>query len=270
MAKLSALTRRLISGATLIIIAALTLFVNWFFCLVATALIAIGLSEFFAMVEKKGVSIYKYFGVAVGVLIPLSIYFRFELTKSWELFFFLFALLSLIVLQFKRRDNSQALMGISVTLFGILYVAWFFSFIIKLKLLPGGMNYVASVILITKGGDIGAYFIGSARGKTPLLERISPKKSVEGAIGGLFCSMLMGGVCRVFLPFAWWHLLIMGAVFGVIGQLGDLSESLFKRDCQVKDSSSIIPGMGGVLDVLDSLLFTVPVFYFYISVISFY
>jgi len=258
---------RIISTVVLVAIVWFAILIDWFYVLVVTIMIVLGLYEFFTMVERKGISIYKYFGIATGIMIPLSIYFKFELTRSWELLFIVLALLILIVLQLTRKNNSQAVEGISVTLFGIIYVAWFFSFLIKLRYLPNGGNFVASLILITKGTDIGAYLIGVRWGRVPLIARISPKKSVEGAFGGFIFSILCGLASRIFLPFSYLHLALMGIIFGVIGQLGDLSESLFKRDCQVKDSGRLLPGMGGVFDVMDSLLFTAPVFYFYMSVI---
>jgi len=245
-----------------------TIFIDWLLGLAVTMFALLGLFEFFTMLEKKGISIYKYFGIAVGVMIPLSITFRFELTKSWELLFIVLTLLFLIIMQLKRRENSGVITDISTTLFGILYICWFFSFLIKIRYLNGGVGLLASVIIITKFGDIGAYLIGTRFGKHPLLPRISPKKSTEGAIGGLVFGVLAAFACKGFLNFSDFELLFLGIVLSVLGQLGDLSESLLKRDCNVKDSGNLIPGIGGILDLIDSLLFTAPVFYFYISIIS--
>jgi phosphatidate cytidylyltransferase len=179
----------------------------------------------------------------------------------------LLALLFLIIMQFRRRDNSGVIVDISTTVFGILYISWFLSFLIKIRFLPGGSGLLSLVLLATKLGDIGAYLIGIRFGKTPLMPRISPNKSVEGSIGGLLFSVLGAFVCKTFTEFSYSHLLFIGILLGILGQLGDLSESLMKRDCQVKDSGNILPGMGGILDQLDSLLFTAPVFYFYLSII---
>lgn len=241
------------------------IFLDWLCALVATLFIIGGLYEYFVMIENKGIKIYKYFGIGMGTIIPLSIMFRFEPTKNWELLFIVLALFSLILMQFKRRDNQGVILDISTTLFGILYVSWFFSFIIKIRYLPAGLGYLAALLLITKLGDIGAFLIGSKWGSRPLLPRISPKKTLEGAIGGLLFSILGAFVCRSFLPFGYIQLLMIAVGLSLLGQLGDLSESLLKRDCQVKDSGSIFPGMGGVLDEIDSLLFSAPVFYFYLS-----
>lgn len=262
------LGKRLISTVVLIAVVVATIYIDWLLAVAVTIFAILGLFEFFTMLEKKGISIYKYFGILVGTLIPLSITFRFELTKSWELLFIVLMLLFLIVMQLRRRENSGVITDISTTLFGILYICWFFSFLIKIRYLPGGVGLLASVIIITKFADIGAYLIGTRFGKHPLLPRISPKKSIEGALGGLGLGVLAAFACRPLLNFGYVQLLLAGFVLSILGQLGDLSESLLKRDCNVKDSSNLIPGIGGILDLIDSLLFTAPVFYFYISIIS--
>jgi phosphatidate cytidylyltransferase len=263
------LTTRLLSTVILVPLVALALFNFWAFCAVAMGFTVFGLYEFFTMLERKGISIYKYFGIGMGAIIPLSIMFHFELTKKWELLFIVCALLFLTIMQFKRRQNSGAIVGISTTLFGILYVSWFFSFLIKIRQLENGIGLLASLIIITKLGDVGAYLIGSRFGRHPLIPRISPNKSVEGAFGGLLFSVMGAFACQGMgmMRFELGQLLFIGFMLGVVGQLGDLSESLMKRDCQVKDSAEVIPGFGGVLDLIDSVLFTAPVFYFYITIV---
>lgn len=260
--------KRILSGVILSAIVVATILVDWVCGLAVVIFTGFALYEFFTMLEKKGIQIYKYFGICMGVLIPLSIMFRFELTRKWELLFLVLALLFLIVMQFRRRSNSGVIVDISTTIFGILYIGWFFSFLTKIRLLDGGLGFLVTVLLITKSGDIGAYFIGTAFGKTPLLPRISPKKSLEGAVGGLVCSIAAAFLCEAFLHLPLWHLILLGAAIGILGQLGDLSESLIKRDCGVKDSGNILPGMGGILDEIDSLLFTAPVFYIYLVLLS--
>ncbi|MCM8782799.1 MAG: phosphatidate cytidylyltransferase, partial [Candidatus Omnitrophica bacterium] len=123
------------------------------------------------------------------------------------------------------------------------------------------------LILVTKAADIGAYFIGSRFGKTPLIPKISPQKSTEGMYAGLLFSMIAAILGKAFLDYSYLHLALLGMSLGILAQLGDLSESLMKRDSNVKDSGNILPGMGGVLDLMDSFLFTAPVFYFYINII---
>ena len=258
--------KRVLSAAVLIAIISVAILFKWAFNIAIMAFIAIALYEFFTMLEKKGIQSYKYVGIGIGIIIPLSIMFRFELTKKWELFFIVLMFLFLFLMQFRRRNYTGVIIDISTTLFGIIYVSWFLSFLIKIRYLPAGAWYLTSVLLITKLGDIGAYLFGSRFGKTPLMPHISPKKTVEGAIAGLVFSVLGAFASQSFLPLSTWHLVALGVSLGILGQLGDLSESLVKRDCQVKDSGNLLPGMGGMLDELDSLLFTAPAFYFYLSV----
>jgi len=262
------LTKRLISAAILIAIIVGIIFSKLLCGLGVVIFIIGGLYEYFVMLEKKGINIYKYFGIGIGTIIPLSIVFRFEPTKSWELLFIVLALLFLILMQFKRRNSSGVIVDISTTLFGILYVSWFFSFLIKIRYLDSGLAFLAALLIITKLGDIGAYLVGSNFGKHLLIPRISPNKTIEGSLGGLIFSIIGALACSIFLGFNYVQLILIGLGLGVLGQLGDLSESLLKRDCQVKDSSNLFPGMGGVLDEIDSLLFAAPVFYFYLSAIT--
>ena len=105
--------------------------------------------------------------------------------------------------------------------------------------------------------------------RTPLLERISPKKSLEGAVGGFFTSLIVGVIFSFFIEsIGFWEKFFLIIIIAIISQLGDLFESLLKRDCQVKDSGKIFPGMGGVLDVIDSIIFTAPTFYLYVTMMK--
>jgi len=262
------LAKRTLTAAALIGIILGVIFIDWLCGLLVILFIIIGLYEFFTMLEKKGITTYKYVGIGVGVIIPLSIAFRFEPTKSWELLFIVLALLFLILMQFRRRASDGVIVDISTTLFGILYVSWFFSFLIKIRYMPGGLGYLGALLLITKSGDIGAFLVGRKLGKTPLIPRISPKKTVEGALGGVILSIMVAFASKPLLHFSYLHLVWLAVALNILGQLGDLSESLIKRDCGVKDSGNILPGMGGMLDVIDSLLFAAPVFYFYMNIIT--
>ncbi len=259
---MSSLLKRSLSTIVLVSFFALSAVVDWFFGIVVMIFVALGLYEYFTMLENKKIEIYKYFGITIGVIIPLSVLSRFELTRNWELLLFVCSLICLFMMQFKRRQNSGATVGIATTLFGLMYVAWPLSFAIKIRYMENGIGYLAAVLSMTKSADIGAYLFGSWFGKTPLIPRISPNKTVEGTLGGLITSALVGLAFRPLIGLPAWQMALMGFLIGLVGQLGDLSESLMKRDCLVKDSSNIIPGIGGVLDLVDSLLFAIPVFYF--------
>jgi phosphatidate cytidylyltransferase len=153
-------------------------------------------------------------------------------------------------------------------MFGLLYIAWLLSFFVKIKFMPRGEHLVVFLILVTKMGDVGAYFAGSYFGRHPLIPRISPRKTVEGTVGGLAASVLTAALSKAYLPeFPYGHLITLGLLLGILGQVGDLAESLIKRDCDAKDSGTNMSGFGGVLDMLDSLLFTTPIFYFYLRVL---
>lgn len=266
---------RLISSTIMILVSLFAVLNRWVFIVVFLALVIGGLYEFFYLIKKKGIPIYSYTGIIFGVLIPLSIFFQFELTKKWELLFIVAVLLLIFLLQLNRRDNTNAIIGISTTLFGVLYVSWFFSYLIKIRfLLPetgGGIKLLGFILIITKCGDMGALLIGSRFGKHPLLPRVSPNKTIEGSIGSFVFSAISALLAQTLLPahlnLSWLHIVLIGIFFGGIGQLGDMSESLIKRDCNVKDSGKFLPALGGALDAIDSLLFSAPAFYFYMTLL---
>ncbi len=263
---------RFISSAVMIIMITCAMFNKWAFILVHLFLTAGGLYEFFYLIKKKGIPIYSYTGIFIGCLIPLSTFFQFEPTKGWELLFIVLAVLSVFLMQLIRKDNNNAIVGIATTLFGVLYVSWLFSFLIKIRyLIPNfdGIKLLGFILVVVKCGDIGALLVGSRFGRHPLLPRVSPSKTVEGSMGSFLFSMTAALLFQSWLPesagFSNMHIALMGLFFGGLGQLGDISESLIKRDCQVKDSGKLLPGLGGILDAIDSVLFSAPAFYFYMN-----
>lgn len=162
------------------------------------------------------------------------------------------------------------------TLTGALYIGWLLSYLVALRLEPGtadfpnaGRNFVFLALLATFGSDTAAYFIGKAIGKHKLAPSISPGKTWEGAIAGLFgaviVSLLFTLSTPLQLPLNYIHAIVLGAVISVFGQLGDLAESMLKRGTGVKDSGNLMPGHGGLLDRLDSILFAGVVVYLYYS-----
>lgn len=237
------------------------------FSLLTVFFIALALAEFFELLKKKGIPVSSYFGLCMGVLIPWIVYMEFGVTESGEVLFLVLGCLFLFILKF-FRDTARSLSAISLTLFGILYISWFLSFLIKIRFLPDGAVWVAYLLAVTKAADIGAYAIGTPFGKHALIPHISPKKSVEGLIGGLAASVLTAYFLGPYLPlqFLKIHLILQGLLIGIVGQIGDLSESMMKRFCDAKDSGKLLPGMGGVLDGVDSILFTAPIFYFHLKI----
>ena len=262
------LLKRIVSTIVLVSVTVVAVMFEPLFIAVILLFTFLALYEFFCMVEKKGVLTYKYFGTIVGLIIPFSIFYKFELTKGWELLFIVIALITIFVLQISKKNTTQAVFSISTTLFGIMYISWLFSFLIKIRLLAHGAALVGALIFITKASDIGAFLIGSRFGKHALFPQISPNKTLEGLGGAIVFGILAAFASSAFLPaidiFSHARLLFIGFGISILSQLGDFSESLIKRDCLSKDSNRLIPGIGGMMDLIDSLLFTGPVFYFYI------
>lgn len=213
------------------------------------------------------------------------------------------ALIALLVIgtlihQVMRRD-PEPLANIGVTFLGVVYVGWLFSYLIFLRSLPGhvdmpGLSHFATTVLgrtpagpfindlshaatgtwmvlyvfaVTWSTDAGAYFFGMRFGKHQLAPRLSPKKTVEGALGGLVASTLMSLLWGSWIGLAWYHCLFLGPVLGALGQVGDLCESALKRDLGIKDFGTLLPGHGGILDRFDSLFFTAPIAYYYLTLI---
>lgn len=255
------LSKRLASSAVLVIVSIYAIFYApiWFFFLVIEGFILLGLNEFMSLAEKKGIVINRALGLFFGGLLPFSYYF------PAESLIFVIACLTLFIFNFHRRLREQALVNTAVTIFGLVYVAWFFSFLIKLRYLTNGSKWVFYTILIAKLGDAAAYFFGKAFGRTKLIEHISPKKSIEGSVAGFLATVFASVAYKIFLPHVEFvHLIVMGIAVALLAGLGDLAESLIKRDVGVKDSGTL-PGLGGILDVLDSLLLTIPFVYYYVT-----
>ena len=255
------LAKRLLSSFIFVSLALYTIF--WapalFFFLVIEGFVLLGLNEFLTLAERKEIVINRALGLFFGALLPLSYYF------PSDSLIFVMACLSLFIFNFHRRLREQALISTAVTTFGLVYVAWFFSFLMKLRYLPNGAKWVFYTILIVKLGDAAAYFIGKAFGRIKLVEHISPKKSIEGATAGFLTTVLASLTSKTYLSHVDWpHLWVMGIAVGLLSGLGDLAESLIKRDVGVKDSGNI-PGLGGMLDILDSLLLAIPFVYYYIT-----
>ena len=167
-------------------------------------------------------------------------------------------------------DEVPATEPAANTLLAILYVGWLLGYGILLHTSPSGDELVIFLVGVTWIGETSAYLVGSAIGRHKLAPVISPKKTVEGAIAQVVASVVSGAALGAWLlpqcgvAFA----LAGGALIGVIGQVGDLAESAIKRSVGTKDTGRIIPGHGGVLDRIDSLLFNLPAFYYFTLVAS--
>ncbi len=269
MAKISkSLAKRLTFSAVILSIVGYVIFFAPFlvYILGNSLIIGLALYEFYTVVEAKGLKTNKYIGVAFGLIFPFFMYF------PGEVIAFAASILLILFFNHNNRDDDDkygGLINTAITLFGLIYVALLSSYFVKLKFLPHGSIWVAYLITVIKIGDAGAYFYGSAAGKTHLYPNISPKKTLEGAIAGVIVSILCSVLFKLFIPeVSLLSFIVMGFLLSIIGQAGDLVESLIKRECGVKDSG-VVPGLGGFLDIMDSLFFSAPFLYYYLTVKGF-
>jgi phosphatidate cytidylyltransferase len=240
-----------------------------YFVLLIDFILVVGMLEFLNMLEAKGLRPVRALGIAAAVALP---WLAFLHGGAWMDFGLVLLLLAALTVQLARR-SGEALMHIAGMTLGMLYVGWLGSHLVLLRELPrwsgqpyvDGFRIVALVLLLTWMADTGAYLVGSLIGRHKLAPRISPGKSVEGLAGGVLLAAGSGAVAA--LTFMQHELGVatgagLGALAALCGLLGDLSESLLKRDAHVKDASHAIPGHGGVLDRFDSVLFTAPLIYY--------
>jgi len=245
--------------------------------------IVVGMWEFYRLMEAKGVEPSKKLGIFAALTLATLVYWGGP-THFLGLFLAAFAM-TITLRELFRAVEKFPIYDIATTAFGVIYVGWLAIHMIMLRELPRevGVDYaIGSHLLLyaffmTWACDTGAYFIGITFGRHRLLERVSPKKSVEGSVAGLVAATAAGvigplwfvrdaaGTPLLTIP----QSVILGVLVGVAGQLGDLVESLLKRDAHIKDTSGTIPGHGGVLDRFDSLLFSAPVTYYFFRLVVF-
>ncbi len=248
-------------------------------CIVAlvSAFAALGVWEYARLANSKGVQPALYLMITVAVCEVIAFFIAHKWIHSCELPVFVAAIGVCLFFLNRFRRSEEALINVAVEFFGVAYIAIPLSYMLAIlypiapSSVEDGRWWLCYLIFVTKITDIGAYFVGRIWGKHRLAPVLSPNKTVEGAIGGLVCtillSLLMVYLGRVFaghaFPLKYLDALFLGILIGVFGQIGDLAESLLKRDAAVKDSSRM-PGLGGVLDMIDSLIFTAPIVYFYL------
>ena len=296
------LSKRIGSGLLLGALAALAAFVGpvgavW---AVMTAMVIVAQREFYHLLDAAGIPAFRVIGCVVGTILMTIVFLALvpygacrvwtELDAAEWTCLVLFLLVFVIcVRQFPQKDNPQPLNTIACTIFGVLYVPFLFSFFVRLLYswdappgwfqkagMAGGLLFFY-LIVVVKMTDIGAFFVGRRLGRHKMFPRISPGKTWEGTAGGIATGTLASVVYFLLARHSTgpgpWHLgrldfglhdvIILGILLSGVGVVGDLVESLLKRAGGAKDSGQGIPGMGGLLDVLDSLLLTAAVLYYY-------
>jgi phosphatidate cytidylyltransferase len=253
--------QRLLSAAILIPIVAGVTYAGglWFFITIVFVASVAGY-EFFHMMRLGG---YKpsYFGglALIWLLLADARYPAWQMTQP--------VLTAVIVLslswQLFKKDTTTPTVDWALTIAGGLYLGWMAGHFISLRDSPRGFEWMVLTLLSTWGADTGAYFIGLSLGRHKFFPRLSPKKTWEGAIGGWFCGVAVTLLIGLGMGLGFVHSLVLGALVSAFLPLGDLAVSMMKRQVGVKDSSSLIPGHGGMLDRIDSLLFAGVVVYHY-------
>ena len=200
-----------------------------------------------------------------------------------EAFGFAALIIVLIALRLAHAvEPKQTFREIAIGVFGFAYLTVLFGFVVKILLMPElvlesgkhvGHLYLLLLLAVTKFTDMGAYLVGSLIGKNKMIPHISPGKTWEGIIGGIFFAVLVAAGMKALMPetfalMSWTALILVSIVIGVLAVIGDLAESILKRSLVVKDSGQVMPGIGGVLDLIDSILFTAPAFYLYLLVVT--
>lgn len=262
---MSNLALRIITGSILgILILGSVLAGPWIQGIVFSAFMIVGLLEFYRMCDRLSfIHVSKEMGVFIGIfiyvlLLGMSIELLpiISITVVFPLFF------SLILVELWKK-HPQPLLNIAVLVLGIIYVVIPFYLSIDLNLRNNQyLPNVAGMLLLIWTNDTMAYFVGKKWGKHKLFERISPKKTWEGTLGGIVFTLLFGVIIGTYinqgLTLFW---VVSAVIIGPCAIFGDLLESLFKRSLEIKDSGSILPGHGGVLDRFDAALFSIPFFY---------
>jgi len=255
---------------------------------VVTVFVVLGLREFYHLIEEKGARPLTGLGLVAGGLLPAV---SFVGTEYHATLLMTASLLALMVAQLRKNDITEALASISGTFFGVFYVGWLMSHAVPLRmfydsaltrwdaadlvtveLAPGaGIFFFVYTLTVLINCDAGAYFAGRAYGRHKMAPEVSPGKTWEGAVGGVIWGTIAGAICKALFDFFWpslsaslsWNAIVpFGIVLAMVGIVGDLVESLLKRDAKLKDTGQLLPGMGGVLDRIDSPLLGIPVMHY--------
>ncbi len=255
---------------------------------VVIALILLGQREIYGLIEDKGAHPLIGFGLVAGAALPVVMYLG---TESHATLLMTATLLAVMVLQLGKAQITEALASMSGTFFGVFYVGWLLAHAVVLRNIHGqvvsrwgesvaielglapqaGIFFMLFTLVVVVWTDAGAYFAGHAYGRRKLAPRISPGKTVEGGIGGLAAGILGGvvtkGIFELFWPalsagLPWLILPVFAVCVSIAAVVGDLVESLLKRDAKRKDAGALLPGMGGILDRIDSALLGIPIMYY--------
>ncbi|MCH7411443.1 phosphatidate cytidylyltransferase [Belliella sp. DSM 111904] len=260
----SNLAQRIITaliGATLIVFG--SVYSEWLYFVIFGVILVFSQMEFYRLSGLDGMLPLKTFGTFLGVLI-FSLSFLIEMQHLQDRYYFLIFPLSSLVFFIKlyRKSDKKPFTGVAFTFLGIFYVAVPFALLnLAAFSVDGTFHYevIVGSLFILWASDSGAYFAGTKFGKTKLFERVSPKKSWEGFLGGAVAAFAVAYFLGLyFVSLAVWEWFCISTIIIIAGTYGDLIESLFKRSIEIKDSSRMLPGHGGFMDRFDGLLLSAP------------
>jgi len=256
---------------------------GWTYVGVVIAFILFGLREFYGLISAKGATPHRLLGYIAAASLPVIAYIGDASIATSAL---TATLLSLMVFQLRKQEIREAIASVSETFFGVIYVGWLLSYAVSVRFISVelerrfgapvdpevGFFFMVLCLAAVVCSDAGAYFVGRSYGRHKLAPAISPNKSVEGAVGGVFTggfmALVIKAVFALFFPsqlsseLTWAAALLFGMVLAAVAVVGDLIESLLKRDAALKDAGDLLPGVGGVLDRIDSALLGIPVMYY--------
>lgn len=256
---------------------------GWAYVAVVLAFILLGLNEFYGLIIAKGATPQRLLGNIAAASLPVIAYVGDASLATTAL---TATLLTLMILQTTKQEIREAIASVSETFFGVIYVGWLLSYAVSVRFIASelerrfgmpvdpevGFFYMIFCLTAVVCSDAGAYFVGRAYGRRKLAPAISPNKTVEGAAGGVLAggvlAVLVKIVFTLFVPgdlsrdLPWLASFFFGMTLAAFAVLGDLIESVLKRDAAIKDAGDLLPGVGGVLDRLDSALLGIPVMYY--------
>ncbi len=238
------------------------------FILAILAVEGVAVWEFARLAKSKGFFLRETEIIVLSELVVFSFFLSSQWSKLASLPYFVFFLASLVFFLLHFTEIKGAIAEVAIEIFTLIYLAIPVGLFVQILLGEHGRWWIFYLLLVAKSTDIGGYFFGKLFGKKKLALSISAKKTVAGAVGGLGSAILVSVVYALVFSHLFFlnlfYAVVFGTILGIFSQIGDLLESLCKRDAQVKDSN-VIPGLGGILDMIDGLIVTIPLLYFFIG-----
>ncbi len=257
------LRTRVLSALVMLPIVAVLLYLGgWWFAGAVLVVAGLAVHELYGLLRRAELDPQEAIGIALMAVLILPPIL--PAAEQWLELVLTLCVAGALVWHMLQRERPRPGVDALATLAGALYLGWMGRHFVALRLAPQGLLWTTLALLSTWITDSGAYFVGRRWGRRPLAPRLSPKKTWEGAIGGWLTGAALTPAAAWLLGLSPWHGLALGAIIATAAPFGDLAESMFKRQVGAKDSSNLIPGHGGMLDRIDSLLFVIPSAYYYL------